>query len=164
MMLNALKIAAATLMLSVTAGLAQDTVLTISGAVDTPATGTEWTFDMDSLQAMEEISFETTTIWTEGTQTFQGVSLKGLLDHVGAQGDTLRAIALNDYAVTIPTADAVTDGPIVAYMRNGADMSVRDKGPLWIVYPYDANDAYKSEEYYSRSIWQLAKLEVVAAQ
>ncbi|WP_299546304.1 oxidoreductase [uncultured Tateyamaria sp.] len=163
-MMNALKTAAALVALSVTPSLAQDIVLTISGAVDTPDSGTDWTFNMDSLQSMTTTTFETTTIWTEGVQTFQGVSLKVLLDRVGAQGDTLRAVALNDYAVTIPKSDAVIDGPIVAYMRNGADMSVRDKGPLWIVYPYDANETYKSEEYYSRSIWQLAKLEVVAAQ
>jgi hypothetical protein len=39
-------------------------------------------------------------------------------------------------------------------------MSVRDKGPLWVIYPYDSDD-YRSEVIYSRSIWQLDRLEVV---
>ena len=46
-------------------------------------------------------------------------------------------------------------GPIIAYERNGKEMSVRSKGPLWIVYPYDSNPSYKTEAIYSRSIWQL---------
>lgn len=80
---------------------------------------------------------------------------------MGASGDTIRAVALNDYAVSIPTADAVEGGPIVAYARNGEEMSIRDKGPLWIIYPFDDNETYKTEEYYSRSIWQLDRIELV---
>ena len=74
--------------------------------------------------------------------------------------DDLEAVALNDYAVTIPASDAVEGGPIVAYAHNGQAMSVREKGPLWVVYPFDANDTYKSEEYYARSIWQLDRIVV----
>jgi hypothetical protein len=44
---------------------------------------------------------------------------------------------------------------------NGAEMSIRDKGPLWIVYPYDASDDFRSEVVYSRSIWQLDRIEVI---
>jgi hypothetical protein len=35
---------------------------------------------------------------------------------------------------------------------------VRDKGPLFIVYPYDSKPELKSQTYYGRSAWQLAKL------
>ena len=43
---------------------------------------------------------------------------------------------------------------------NGEIMSLRDKGPLWVIYPYDQNAAYRSEVTYSRSIWQLDRIEV----
>lgn len=39
-------------------------------------------------------------------------------------------------------------------------MPVRDKGPLFIVYPYDSNPEIKSQTYYTRSVWQVARLEV----
>ena len=142
--------------------LAEETVLTVSGSVAASDSGETWTFDMADLLAMPSDSFETSTIWTEGVQTFEGVSLSVLLDHVGADGAELSAVALNDYAVSIPTADAVAGGPIISYSQNGEEMSVRNKGPLWIVYPYDVNEDYKSEEYYSRSIWQLDRIEVMA--
>jgi hypothetical protein len=141
---------------------ASETILTVSGSVAASDQGDAWAFDMEDLKSMPVDTFETTTIWTEGVQTFEGVPLIAILDHVGATGDELRAVALNDYAVSIPVSDAVVDGPIIAYTQNGAEMSVRNKGPLWIVYPYDGNEVYKSEEYYSRSIWQLDRIEVIS--
>lgn len=141
--------------------LAGETVLTISGAVSQSDTGDVWEFDMSALKALPSASFVTTTTWTEGDQRFEGVPLIALMEHVGGTGSSLRAVALNDYAVSIPMSDAVKGGPIVAYKRNGSEMSVRDKGPLWIIYPFDDNESYKTEEYYSRSIWQLDRIEVV---
>jgi hypothetical protein len=50
---------------------------------------------------------------------------------------------------------------MIAFRMNGAPMSVRDKGPLWIVYPYDSDPRFQTEIIYSRSIWQLDRLEVL---
>jgi len=156
---NAIAVTAVSLAIPAFAG---DTILTVSGAVAPPANEEVWTFDMAELMALPAQNFETETIWTEGVQEFEGVSLLALLEHVGSTGSAIRAVALNDYAVSIPVADAVEGGPMVAYVRNGDEMSVRDKGPLWIIYPFDDNETYKSEEYYSRSIWQLDRIEIVA--
>ena len=138
-----------------------DVILDVSGAVSETNVGAKAAFDLEMLQALGETSFETSTIWTEGLQSFTGVSLQALMRALGVEDGTLRASAINDYTVEIPVSDAVEGGPIVAYLRNGDPMSIRDKGPLWIVYPYDASTAYQTEEIYSRSIWQLDRLEVV---
>ena len=145
-----------------TSTLADEVILTVSGDVGPNGDQNTWVFDRAALEALPSQLIETTTIWTEGRQSFEGVSLDVLLNHVQAEEGTIRAVALNDYAVTIPSSDAIEGGPIVAYSRNSRAMSVRDKGPLWIIYPYDANEAYQSEEIYARSIWQLNRLEVVA--
>ena len=42
---------------------------------------------------------------------------------------------------------------LLALKRNGAYMPVRDKGPLFIVYPYDSSPELKHQKYYSRSAW-----------
>lgn len=117
-------------------------------------------FSAEMLKSLSKTSFETWTIWTEGAVTFTGVELKNLLDEEGITSGTLKATAINDYSVEIPVADAVTGGPIVAYERDGQAMSVRDKGPLWIVYPYDSKADYQTEVVYSRSIWQLDRITV----
>jgi hypothetical protein len=71
------------------------------------------------------------------------------------------ASAINDYSVEIPLSDAVKGGPIIAYSIDGKEMSLRDKGPLWVIYPYDSNSDFRSEVVYLRSIWQLDRLEAV---
>ena len=114
----------------------------------------------DDLAKIAPTSCVTTTIWTEGPQAFEGSSLKGLLDHLGVKSGTIVARAVNDYSVNIPVADIEAGGPIVAYLRNGKTMPVRNKGPFWIVYPYDLEDKYRSEEVFSRSTWQLTSIEI----
>jgi len=43
---------------------------------------------------------------------------------------------------------------------NGNPITVRQKGPLWLIYPYDTNPEYKSEVTYSQSVWQLKSIDV----
>ncbi len=115
-------------------------------------------YSLEDLREMTPASFETATIWTEGQQQFTGVPLAQIIKGLGVNDGELEAIAVNAYSVTIPVSDAVMDGPIVAYERNGAEMSLRNKGPLWIVYPYDHDPSYRTEAVYARSIWQLEKI------
>lgn len=136
-------------------------ILTVSGAISAANVGDTLQFDLAALQALDAVTIETSTIWTEGTHTFKGVSLKALIDLLGVTEGTILATAINDYTVEIPVTDAVEGGAIVAYEMDGEAMSVREKGPLWVVYPYDSNADYRTEVIYSRSIWQLDRLEVV---
>lgn len=137
-----------------------DVILTVTGAGVTNMGGAA-ALDLAMLEEMGGTEIETSTIWTEGKQTFEGVPLEALIDRLEIEGETLSAVAINDYAVEIPTSDAVEGGPIIAYKMNGNPMSVRDKGPLWVIYPYDSDPAYQTEVIYSRSIWQLDRLDVV---
>lgn len=117
---------------------------------------------LDDMKALGAEHFETTTIWTSGMQSFTGVPLADLLAQFDLSSDTpgasVKARAVNDYTVDIPLSDAVSGGAIIAYLRNGKTMSLRGKGPLWLVYPYDSNPDYRTEAVYSRSIWQLNQL------
>lgn len=139
----------------------EEVLLTVSGNVANTNTTDTAQLDLALLESLDRTTIETSTIWTEGTQIFEGVSLSVLVDALGLEGQTLRATAINDYAVDIPMSDAVEGGAIVAYKLDGAKMSVRDKGPLWIVYPYDSNADFRTEVIYSRSIWQLNRIEAI---
>ncbi|MEP2920619.1 molybdopterin-dependent oxidoreductase [Sulfitobacter sp.] len=138
-----------------TSAQAADTILTATH------NGQTRTFDRAELEALGTASIETTTIWTEGVQTFEGVPLAVLMQELGAQDGKILATAINDYTIEIPLSDATENGPILALKMNGEQMSVRDKGPVWVVYPYDADADYRTEVIYSRSIWQLDRIEVV---
>lgn len=132
----------------------QDILLTVRAGEDVHE------FTIHDLRDLGEREIVTSTIWSDGEQRFVGVSLDRLLSHVDVAEGTLEAAAVNDYAVEIPMSDVRAGGPIVAYMRNGERMSLRDKGPLWIIYPYDSGAEFRTEEVYSRSIWQLNRITV----
>ena len=116
---------------------------------------------LSDLDQMPQETFTTTTTWTEGDVTFSGVPLSHLLTHANAAGATLRMVALNDYAVDMPIDEIGDLYPIVATRMNGEQMHVRDKGPYWIVYPYDSDPGFRTETTYARSIWQLKSLSVI---
>lgn len=135
-------------------------MLSVSGDIAKTNVGNTASFDMDMLTALPSTSFDTTTLWTDGVKSFKGVALADILGMVGVDSGTVVAMALNDYAVEIPIESIEDTVPIVAYEMDGAPMPSRQKGPLWIVYPYDSDIEYRSEVIYSRSIWQLDRLTI----
>ncbi|MGV2112169.1 molybdopterin-dependent oxidoreductase [Agrobacterium salinitolerans] len=138
-----------------------ETILTISGEISQENTSdSKYALDLAMLDTMPQREFSTSTIWTKGKITYRGVQLKTLLDQLGAKGKTLHMIAINDYAVDVPVTDAVDGGPILATHANGKPLSVREKGPVWLIYPFDDKPEYRSEVIYSRAIWQLKAIEV----
>ncbi|MGR3762302.1 molybdopterin-dependent oxidoreductase (plasmid) [Roseobacteraceae bacterium NS-SX3] len=132
-------------------------ILTVSGQLEgTHAEAVA--YSLEDLKALPSVSFTTSTIWISGDVEFTGVPLRTVLDNAGVSGSSIEAVALNDYTVEIPVAEIGAEAPVVAYLMNGKEMPARGKGPLWIVYPYDADAKYRSEIAYSRSIWQLSRI------
>ncbi len=136
-------------------------VLTVAGAIRERNGDAGARFDMAMLRALPRTTLRTATPWTAGPQSFEGVLLRDLLATLGATGTSLKARALNDYEVTIPVAEAARYPLLVADTQNGQPMSVRERGPLWIIYPLDDHRELQQPEFHSRMIWQLARLTVV---
>lgn len=123
--------------------------------------GTVISLDRNTLESLPQQVFETSTPWTEGVIGFSGPSLATVLDHLGVPpGRSIVARAANDYRVIFEPRHIEPAAPIIATRMNGAAFSLRDRGPLWVVFPYDASDAYRTEETISLSIWQVIDLAV----
>jgi hypothetical protein len=137
-------------------------VLSISGDIERTTDGTHALFDVSMLQALGLVTVRTRTPWTEGTAEFEGVLLRDVLRLVGAKRETILASALNDYVAEIPPADAVQHDVILALKKDGEYLTVRNMGPILVLYPFDSDPALQTEEVYARSVWQLARLEVGA--
>ena len=135
-------------------------ILTVSGAIETANLSETAVFDQTMLEALPQLTIRTTTSWTDGVTEFEGPRVADVLDRVGADGETVTAIALNDYAVPIPAVDFDDYDVILALRMNGETMSRRDKGPIWIVYPRDDFPELATVEYNARWVWQLRELRV----
>lgn len=157
-----LQLAASSTLLAASAGRvhANDTRLIVDGQGD----GTDLRAFTDAdLMALPQVSFNTSTIWTNATAQFSGPSLASVLEAAGAQDGNIRMTAINDYKVDMPRAQIEPAAPIIANRIDGAPFGIREKGPLWLVFPFDSDDRYQTEEVYSFSIWQLTQIQIIKA-
>ncbi|NMM45618.1 molybdopterin-dependent oxidoreductase [Rhodospirillaceae bacterium KN72] len=135
-------------------------ILTVSGTIEHSNNAGQAMFDLDMLKSIAPTTITTNTPWTEGNVTFQGVPITALLHAVGAKGKTLTITALNDYAATTE-ASLLTDAhAILAYEMNGERLSIRDKGPLWVIFPFNTDEALRTETYWSVSVWQVKSITI----
>ena len=135
-------------------------ILTVTGKITATNDGRKAVFNREMLEALGGTSFSTSTPWYDGSHKFEGVPLARLLDVVGATGDRLVVTALNDYVTEIPVEDIRKFAVILALKRDGQYMPISDKGPLFIIYPFDSNSELKAQVYYKRSAWQVSQIEV----
>ncbi|WP_374378445.1 molybdopterin-dependent oxidoreductase [Dongia sp.] len=143
------------ILLSGTAAAQDDVILTIEGAI---SKGSSVTFTLAQLDALAQTDIKTKTPWHDGVRTFTGPSLRLVLDAVGATGANITAHALNDYSADLPVEDADKFGVILATRMDGELLSIRDKGPIFVIYPYDSDPVLQHDVYYTRSVWQVDKL------
>ena len=135
-------------------------VLTVRGRLGLTYAEAGVIFDIPTLERLGLIRFTTPTAWTDGLITFEGVLLSRLLEVLAVPDNVveLAMTALNDYQVSIPAADVRTWPVIIALKRDGQYMSVRNKGPLWVVYPRHAFPELEQAKHNSKWIWQLKEI------
>lgn len=136
-------------------------VLTVSGKISNSNGPAGVSLDAAMLAALPSRVTITDTPWYSSKTRFEGPLGAALLDLVGATGTMLRVTALNDYVVEIPVADLRRWPVILATKINDKPISVREKGPIFVIYPFDLEPALYNELYFGRSAWQLKTIEVL---
>ena len=117
------------------------------------------TFNRDALEALGMVTFETKTPWYKEPVKFEGVPLDKLMKAVGANGDRVVAVALNDYSERDPdrgfrqvsrssSRSSATANTCRCATRGRCSSSIR----------MTADPELKSQKFYSRSVWQVAQL------
>lgn len=135
-------------------------VLTVTGAIARTNAPGKAEFDVAMLEALGVEALTTGTSWTDGRQRFEGVRASEVLKAVGAEGSVVEATALNDYTAEIPVA-MFEDFPVLFALRqNGATLTARDKGPVWIVFPRDDYPELNDPRIDICWVWQLRSIEV----
>jgi len=110
------------------------------------------------LEALPRTIIKTETPWEPEETAYDGVSLRDLLDYVKATGTVLSIRALNDYHADLSVEDARQYDVILAYKRNGAYMPIREKGPLFVVFPFSDVPSLQNERRFSQSVWQVKEI------
>ena len=73
----------------------------------------------------------------------------------------IRVMAINDYKIDMPLGDILDFDVMLATRRDGETMSLREKGPIWIMYPISDHAELEDEAINSRLVWQTKSMQIV---
>ena len=135
-------------------------VLTFVGKILNANSDGAAVFDRAMLAALPQHTITTDTPWIDSPADYRGPLLRTVLKAVGAAGDELRIKALDDYEAIVPVSDGRDHDVILAMEKDGRPMSVREHGPLFLLYPFDDKPELKNQIIYHRSVWRIVEIEV----
>ncbi|PWQ96519.1 hypothetical protein [Leucothrix arctica] len=136
-----------------------DTVLMIQATANSGCTNT-LQLSETSLLGLPQQQFKTHHSWSAEAETFTGPLLEDIIKIACGDATKINLKALNDYSVDVDFTIAKSFRPIVAHSINGSRLSVRDKGPLWIMVPSDDLKVV-SKEVDGMLIWQLSDITIL---
>lgn len=119
-------------------------------------------FTLDELQALPQAEINTITPWTTESHRYRGVDLvlwfNQLFENRRINSITLEA--LNNFSVTVDWSKIKSFTPVLAWQDNGKVMSRRDKGPLWLMLPFDRVPKLQQAEFLHFMAWQIRVIRV----
>ncbi|MEE9455262.1 MAG: hypothetical protein V3V13_12910 [Paracoccaceae bacterium] len=152
---------------------ASDVVLTVANLI------TNETYELtdDDLSSLEQVTVNTKNEFVDDVATFMGPLARDVLvllltnEDTGSDDtaitllgnsdfETVTLLAANDYAIDVPLDDFLNFNVIFATSQDGIKFSLRDKGPIWVIYPMTDNPELQDRVYNDRLIWQLVKVSV----
>jgi len=102
-----------------------------------------------------------TSIFVMGSEQHKvrGILLRDLMKHLGTKAENAKIAALDGYTMDVPTEDFLKYDVVLATEIDGQKLSVRDKGPAWIIYPASKHPELQDTVYEARSVWQVKSIE-----
>ncbi|WCP69583.1 hypothetical protein LYZ37_16315 [Vibrio tubiashii] len=138
----------------------EEPILWVSGNISETNSLDGVELDEAMIFGLEQGTIHTNNHVVEEVVEYRGPTLISLLDYVGARGDTIKVIAWDEYLVTIPVADIKKYGVILATHESGNRMTLDDKGPFFVVFPFTDHAELRNDAYYSLSVWQVREIVV----
>ncbi|PSJ44011.1 molybdopterin-binding protein [Zobellella endophytica] len=145
-------------------GVAEEPViLTVSGNIlwqGQPHERLDYT--LKELQAMPQRVITTSHPWGQQPHTYRGPDLVALMSSLfgHARIKTLYLEALNGYSISVDWQKLAPFQPVLAWQENGRVMSRREKGPLWLVLPFDQVPELQQADFLHFMTWQLRQIKV----
>ncbi len=117
--------------------------------------------DREEMEAFPQTTVITSSPYYDGAKEFTGPTLKRVLDAFGLSDQTrITFQALNDYRVHGTLAEVLALDAIVATRMEGRTMSIRNRGPFWIMLPLSDRPELDHGDYHQYMVWQLDRIEL----
>lgn len=139
----------------------EDTILTISGKINTHNQGETIIMDMPTIESLGMVEYTVIDPFKKEKIAYQGVLMKDLFElwQVDGKATAISFTALNDYEIDIPIT-MFDEIPIILAVKNdGEYMPISDRGPAMLVLPTDDYDL-DPDIYNKYWAWQLKSIDV----
>lgn len=115
----------------------------------------------EDLEQLDQFSLLTENEFVDGPTIFKGPLARDVLNTVGRGVlETVTLVAANDFTVEVPVAEFDKYDVVFALSADGKQLSSRDKGPIWVIYPISQHKELQDPIFNSRLIWQLIRINV----
>lgn len=115
---------------------------------------------LNQLRALRTVEYRIPHPHLKRTMTFRGVLLSDLATELGLKDRDLRFEAIDDYGATILAEDYQAFPVLLAYEADGRLLTIKDKGPLTVVFPIHAHERrFPSVKYGSQWVWYVSRIE-----
>ncbi len=137
-----------------------EVLLVVDGNISHTNAGDEAHFDLAMLQALPPAEFSTHTPWEDGLNHFAGTLLSDVLAAAGASSSEFFATAIDDYQVEFGGVDLERYPVLLAWEQNGELITLRNLGPLRIMFPFDDYPELDTNANRALAVWQLITMSV----
>lgn len=143
----------------VQAGEAGPIILRLISTVDAGG-GKKVELTMDQLLQVSQHEIVTGNDFIDGKRVFAGPLVRDVLALMPMDGaQQARLVARNDYFVDVDIEEFVKWDVILALTIDGEELSAREFGPIWVMYPIDDDPVLEDPLYNNRLIWQLVEVQ-----
>lgn len=118
-------------------------------------------FSREDLLALHQFTLTTANDFVDGKPRFEGPLMRDLIAAVSGQHtEVARLFAENDYTVKISTQEFLDYDVVLALTQDGKRLSLRDMGPIWLIYPMSDHPELADPSNNNKLIWQLVRVEL----
>lgn len=96
----------------------------------------------------------------ETVSQVRGARIDAVLDRFGIDGENLRVTGADKYSAELPVEELRRYPVLLAYEIDGKRLTLRSKGPVWVVYPFNDYPEIADQLREARSVWQVTTIEV----
>lgn len=117
-------------------------------------------YTLTQLLQLPQHDIDTKLPWTSENNIYTGPYLADVLQAAQVKGQWLRFDALDYYNVSLNYQSIKKFNPILALKQDGKLLTIRTKGPIWLILPVNQHTELNAAIYNDYMIWHLVKIAV----
>lgn len=117
-------------------------------------------YTLTQLQHLPQHEIRTKIPWTNETHTYRGPYLEEIFTLAKIKGEWLTLYALDHYQVSFNFKKIKMYKPILALQVDSKPLTIRTKGPIWLILPMSDYKELSAAIYNDYMIWHLIKISI----